>query len=313
MPTPTLLAVPNVSEGRDAGVIASIARSLGGSSAGVRLLDRHSDPDHDRSVLTLAGPPGGLADAVLRAAAAAVRSIDVMSPRSDRTSVPGQHPHVGALDVAPIVYLDRDARGAACAEALVVADRIGLELEVPVFLYGELAGGRTRAQLRRGGTLGLAQRMAAATHAGGELGGSLEDCARPDFGPSHLHPSAGATLVAAREPLVAFNLSLGPPASVDDARRIAAAIREGGPEGLPGVRAIGVALSEGHAQVALNIERPLEVPLVRVIEAVARYARVARAELVGLAPAAALEGYPEDVPLPGFDPERHLIENALRS
>jgi glutamate formiminotransferase len=100
---------------------------------------------------------------------------------------------------------------------------------------------------------------------------------------------------------------------VDDARRIAAAIREGGAEGLPGVRAIGVALSEGHAQVSVNIERPLEVPLVRVIEVVARHARVARAELVGLAPGAALEGFPEDVPLPGFDPERHLIENALGS
>ena len=236
-----------------------------------------------------------------------------MSARSGRTSAPGQHPHVGALDVAPIVYLDRDARGAACAEALVVADRIGLELGVPVFLYGELAGGRTRAQLRRGGTRGLAQRMVVATQACGELAGSLEDCARPDFGPPHLHPSAGATLVAAREPLVAFNLSLAAPASVDDARKIAAAIREGAADGLPGVRAIGVALSEGEAQIAINVERPLEVPLARVVEAVARHARVARAELVGLAPGAALDGFPEDVPLPGFDPERHLIENALRS
>jgi glutamate formiminotransferase/glutamate formiminotransferase/formiminotetrahydrofolate cyclodeaminase len=313
MPASILLAVPNVSEGRDAGVIAGIARSLAEDSAGVRLLDRHSDPDHDRSVFTLAGPPGALADAMLRVAAAAVRKIDVMTANRERTAVPGQHPHVGALDVAPIVYLDSDARGAACAEALVVGDRIGLELEVPVFLYGELAGGRTRAELRRGGTCGLAQRMAAATQAPAELGGSRENCTRPDFGPQQLHPSAGATLVAAREPLVAFNICLGAPASVEDARRIAAAIREGGAEGLPGVRAIGVALRDGHAQVATNIERPLEVPLARVIEVVASHAPVARAELVGLAPGAALKGFPEDVPLPGFDPERHLIENALGS
>lgn len=313
MPTPILLAVPNVSEGRDAGVIAAVEHALAGKSDVVRLLDRHSDADHNRSVFTLAGPPGALADAVLRAAAVAVQRIDVMDARSDDASVPGQHPHVGALDVAPIVYLDRESRGAACAEALVVADRIGVELEVPVFLYGELGGGRMRAELRRGGTRGLAQRMAAPAQAEGELGGPSEERARPDFGPPRLHPSAGATLVAAREPLVAFNLRLSAPASVEDARRIAAAIREGGVEGLPGVRAIGVALSDGHAQVSMNIERPLEVPLARVVEAVASHALVASAELVGLTPSAALEGFPEHVQLAGFDPERHLIEKALRS
>jgi glutamate formiminotransferase/glutamate formiminotransferase/formiminotetrahydrofolate cyclodeaminase len=132
-----------------------------------------------------------------------------------------------------------------------------------VFLYGELAQGRTRAQLRRGGVSGLAERLRAR-----EL--------RPDFGPDRLHPTAGATLVAAREPLVAFNLELASPASVEDARRIASLIREGGPEGLQGLRAIGVPLRrtvregdyerEGFgesvvAQVSMNVERPLEVPL----------------------------------------------------
>jgi glutamate formiminotransferase len=126
-----------------------------------------------------------------------------------------------------------------------------------------------------------------------------------------MHPTAGATLVAAREPLVAFNLQLAAPASLQEARRIAALLREGGPEGLPGLRAMGVALSGGVAQVSMNIERPLETPVAMVIEAVGRHAQVAGAELVGLAPRAAFDGFPSDVPLPGFDPARHVIENAL--
>jgi glutamate formiminotransferase/glutamate formiminotransferase/formiminotetrahydrofolate cyclodeaminase len=202
----------------------------------------------------------------------------------------------------PVVYLHAAMRGAACAEALVVADRIGEELEVPVFLYGELAGGRTRAELRRGGPAGLRARMQS-----GEQ--------RPDFGPSRLHPTAGATLVAAREPLVAFNLELAPPATVADAQRIAALIREGGAEGLPGLRAIGVELRAASAvpvaQVSTNVERPLEVPLRAVVEAVRRHAQVAAAELVGLAPKAALEGFPAGVPMPAFDAGRHVIENSL--
>jgi glutamate formiminotransferase/glutamate formiminotransferase/formiminotetrahydrofolate cyclodeaminase len=136
---------------------------------------------------------------------------------------------------------------------------------------------------------------------------------RPDFGPEHMHPSAGATLVAARPPLVAFNLQLAPPATLADARRIAALVREGGSEGLPGVRAIGVALDGDVAQVSMNVESPLEVPLAMLVEAVARHAAIADAELVGLAPRAAFEGFPADVPIPGFDPACHLIENALGS
>ena len=233
-----------------------------------------------------------------------------MTRRHRGQSEIGQHPYVGALDVAPVVYLDARARGAACAEALVVADRIGVELGVPVFLYGELAGAdrksaRTRAELRRGGVAGLAERMAAGAAAEGTSArtSARRGCTR----------RAGATLVAARAPLVAFNLQLSPPATLTDARGIAALIREGGDEGLRGVRAIGVAMSGDVAQVSMNIERPLEIPLARVVEAVSRHARVASAELVGLAPRAALEGFPEDVPLPGFDPARHVIENALGS
>jgi glutamate formiminotransferase / 5-formyltetrahydrofolate cyclo-ligase len=319
MKPPILLAVPNVSEGRDASTIDEIGEAFlyegaaseavapfGGAAEGspgaVRLLDAHSDPDHHRSVFTLAGRPGALGDALLRGAAAAVERVDVMRREFGAEAEVGEHPHVGAIDVVPLVYLDAGARGAACAEALVVADRIASELDVPVFLYGELADNdpqSTRAAVRRGGVRGLAERLAA--HSG----------PRPDFGLPRLHRSAGATLVAAREPLVAFNLLLRAPAGVADARRIAALIREGGEHGLPGVRAIGVALSGGVGQVSMNVERPLELALAEVAEAVGRHAPLAGAELVGLAPRAALEGFPQDLPLPGFDPARHVIENAL--
>jgi glutamate formiminotransferase/glutamate formiminotransferase/formiminotetrahydrofolate cyclodeaminase len=324
------MAVPNVSEGRDQNTIAAIGAAFvgadtdgsreagrgggadGGGDAGegaVRLLDVHSDPDHHRSVFTLAGPPVALADALVRGARAAVELIDVV-PRAGvaggDAGEAGQHPHVGAVDVVPIVYLDPLERGAACAQSLIVGDRIGHELHVPVFLYGELSGAdpqsqRTRAQLRRGGAPCLAVRIAGGEHH-----------VAPDFGPARMHPSAGATLLAARPPLVAFNLQLAPPASVSEAHAVARLIREGGPDGLPGVRAIGVALAGGIAQLSLNIERPLEVPLATVVDTVSRHADIASAELVGLAPSAAFAGFPPEIPIPGFDPARHLIENALR-
>lgn len=299
-----LLAVPNISEGRERTTVAKVQEAFTAGGA-ARLLDVHSDPDHHRSVLTLAGVPGALSRALVAGVREAVRLIDVGEQRSEEQI--GQHPHVGAVDVVPLVYLDAERRGAACAEALVVAEEIG-RLGVPVFLYGELAQGRSRAELRTGGVRELARRMRA-----GEL--------RADFGPDEMHSTAGATLVASREPLVAFNLELSPPATVADARRIAAAIREGGPMGLPGVRAIGVALGERGstgagvdrtvAQVSMNIERPLEVPLCEVVRAVRKCAPVSAAELVGVAPAAALEGFPEDLEMPGFDAAVHVIENAL--
>jgi glutamate formiminotransferase/glutamate formiminotransferase/formiminotetrahydrofolate cyclodeaminase len=298
-----LLAVPNASEGRDQTTVRAIAEAFTRHGK-ARLLDIHSDEDHHRSVFTLAGAQGELSGALLAGAGAAVERIDVGEAR-DPGDV-GEHPHVGAVDVMPVVYLDVAQRGGACAEALVVAHEIGETLGVPVFLYGELARGRTRAELRRGGVGGLAQRLRA-----GEL--------RPDFGPGRLHPTAGATLVAAREPLVAFNLELAPPADVQDARRIASVIREGGAQGIEGVRAIGVPLRMAGrvpvggaiAQVSMNVERPLEVPLRVVVEAVGDHAEVACGELVGLAPRAAMEGFPQDVPLLDFDPDVHLIENAL--
>lgn len=283
-----LLAIPNVSEGRDPATVDALSTAY--RQDGVALLDVHSDPDHHRSVHTLAGPPGVLAAALAAGAAAAIARVDVRAH-------PGAHPHVGALDVVPIVHLDDARRGAACAEALVAAHAIG-ELGIPVLLYGVLADGRTRAQLRRGGPAALAERLAA-----GEL--------RADFGPSRLHPTAGAVLVAARPPLVAFNVELAPPATLDDARRIAASVREGGADGLPGVRAIGLTLDDrgGVAQVSTNVEDHLAVPLAAVVAAVRRHAPVAEAELVGLAPAAAFDGFPADLPIRG----RRTVEDALEA
>jgi glutamate formiminotransferase len=279
----TLLAVPNFSEGRDRGVIERIAKSFP-----ARLLDVHSDPDHHRTVFTLAGEPGALAAAVLAGAGAAIGSIDIRRHE-------GIHPRVGAIDVAPIVYLEGQDRGAACAEALVLSDLLGDRLDLPVFLYGELAGGRTRAELRRGGPAALAERISA-----GEL--------RPDFGPGELHPTAGAVLVAARPPLVAFNVELATPASVEDARAIAAMIREGGSEGLPAVRAIGLWLAHrGVAQVSTNIEDHRTTSLADVIAAISRHATPVHAELVGLAPEAALRDFPAELPFTGSG----TIEAAL--
>ncbi|MFI5250512.1 MAG: hypothetical protein ACHQTF_11105, partial [Gemmatimonadales bacterium] len=298
MDAPTLMAVPNFSEGRERATLDAIGEALR-AGGGARLLDVHADADHHRSVFTLAARQGALADALLSGARAACERIDVVAP--DGAGMPGQHPHVGAVDVVPVVYLDQSARGAACADALVVAERIGTELAVPVLLYGELSGGegadepRTRAELRRGGVRALAARLA---------DGSL----RADFGPQRAHPTAGATLVAARPPLVAFNVALAAPATLAEAQAISALIREGGAQGLPGVRAIGVQLGGGVLQVSTNVERPYETPLATVVEAVARHRAVASAELVGLAPRAALVGFPADVPLSGFDPARHIIE-----
>jgi glutamate formiminotransferase/glutamate formiminotransferase/formiminotetrahydrofolate cyclodeaminase len=203
---------------------------------------------------------------------------------------------VGALDVAPVVHLDEQRRGAACAEALVVADRLARELGLPVLLYGTLAGGRTRAGLRRGGAGALARRLAS-----GEL--------RPDFGPRRAHSSAGVALVAARPPLVAFNLELAPPATLDEAREIAARIREGGADGLTGVRAIGLALErQGIVQVSTNVEDHHATPLAAVVDAVARYAKVSAAEIVGLPPRTAWNGFPDDLPV---RPARGTLEEAL--
>lgn len=279
-----LLTVPNVSEGRDADLVAELARAF----APARLLDVHSDPDHNRSVFTLAGEQGQIAETLAAGARASAERIDL-------TRHEGLHPHVGVLDVAPVVHLDDKTRGAAVAEALTAATLIGA-LGIPVFLYGELAtdpARRERADLRRGGPPRLAARLAS-----GEL--------VPDYGPAELHPTAGATLVTARPPLIAFNIELAD-GDAALAREIAAELRESG-GGFPGVRAIGLRLERsGRAQISMNIHDHTAAPLAEIVARIAARARVAEAELVGLVPAAALSGFPPDIPLRN----RRTIEEAL--
>lgn len=279
-----LLAVPNVSEGRRADVIDALASAF----APARVLDVHIDPDHGRSVYWLAGDQAALPAALAAGARAAAERIDLGRQ-------PGSHPRVGVLDVAPVVYRNAGERGAAVATALTAAALIG-ELGIPVFLYGQLAtdpSRRERADLRRGGPKALGARMAS-----GDL--------QPDYGPAELHPTAGATLVTARPPLVAFNVELDS-TDVELARAVAAKLRESG-GGFAGVRAIGLFLeSRGRAQVSMNVQDHEAAPLAEIVAAIAATAPVAEAELVGLAPAAALAGFPAQIPLRN----RRTIEDAL--
>jgi len=286
----TLLAVPNVSEGRDVATLDAIGE---GFASAARVLDRHADADHHRAVYSLAGAPGALSQALLAGARVALERIDLRQPR-------GRHPHIGAIDVVPLVHVSDAELGAACAEALVTAELLGAELGLPVFLYGALAGGRTRAEVRRGGVANLAARIA-------------DEELTPDFGPRRLHPSGGGVLVCARPPLVAFNVELAPPAHLGTAREIAESIREGGREGLPGLRAIAIELeTRGRiAQVSMNVEDPASLPLAAVVDAVARHADVAAVEIVGLVPRAALSGMAAELEIRGFDPTRQIIENHL--
>jgi glutamate formiminotransferase / 5-formyltetrahydrofolate cyclo-ligase len=290
---PPLLAVPNVSEGEDRERLELLQSAFG---RGVRLLDRHSDTDHARSVFTFAGEPGALTEALASGAAAATETIDMRG-------YGGAHPAIGALDVCPVVWFDPEGRDAARTEAVAVAEQIG-GLGIPVFLYGELArepGRAERAYFRNGGLAELWLRMES-----GEL--------RPDFGPGLPHPTAGATLVTARPPLAAFNVELDS-GDIEIARSVAAGLRESG-GGPKGVRAIGLLLSSGRAQVSTNVHDPLAVPLVEVVERIRELAaslgaRPIEAELVGLIPRAAVRDYPADVPMRDFDPTQHVIEARL--
>lgn len=288
-----LLTVPNVSEGRDASRIGELEEAF---SRSVSLLDRHSDGDHNRTVFTVAGEGGGLRDALVGGAGAAIKVIDMSKHK-------GAHPAIGALDVCPLVWPDPAGEEPAQALAIEVAEQIG-GLGVPVFLYGALATRSEhaeRAYFRNGGLSELWLRMEA-----GEL--------QPDFGPSLPHRTAGATLVTARPPLAAFNVELDS-GDLDVARAVAAGLRESG-GGLQGVRAIGLGLASGRTQVSTNVHDPLSVPLEIVVERVrslarSHGARPVEAELVGLVPAHALAGYPDDVPIRDFDPDRQMIERRL--
>lgn len=288
-----LIAVPNFSEGRDERVVDALGATLG---ADARVLNVHFDEQHNRSVFTLAAEPDPIVASLVAGARQALELIDLRGYQ-------GLHPHVGALDVCPVVWVSEDRRSDATAAALAAAKEIAA-LGIPVFLYGELATEperRERAFFRSGGPAELARRMQS-----GELA--------PDMGPAEPHSSAGATLVTARPPLVAFNLELDTP-NPEIARAVAAELRESG-GGLPGVRALGLPRDGERSQVSVNVHDARAVPLARVVEEVTRLAaehgaRPVEAELVGLAPEAAVEGYPGDPPIRDFDPDQHILERAL--
>ncbi|MGZ8695437.1 MAG: glutamate formimidoyltransferase [Gaiellaceae bacterium] len=282
-----LEAVPNFSEGRDAATLDALREAF----AGVDLLDVHADADHNRSVFTAVGQEPELADALLAAVERAAHWIDLRKHA-------GVHPRVGAADVVPIVPIRPGDMPRAKELALAVAESIGIDLVLPVFLYGELKPGHGPAFYRRGGLDELRRRVEA---------GRLV----PDFGPRSIDEQAGAVLVGARKPLIGFNVNLrgGEPGT---AKAIAAVVRETG-GGFPGVRALGLELAQaGHEQVSMNVEDWEAAALADIVarierEAHARGATLAGSELVGLMPAgAAAEAAGGALHLAGFDASRVL-------
>jgi glutamate formiminotransferase len=287
-----LESVPNFSEGRDRTTIEALRYALARSAD---VLDVHADVDHNRSVFTLVAGDDALIEALVAGVACARERIDLGRHE-------GVHPRIGAADVIPIVALDRADAERARVCALRVAERIGNELELPVFLYGESAPDRSPAFYRRGGPAELQRRLDA-----GELD--------PDFGPGQLDERAGGVIVGARRPLIAFNVNLETD-DVEVARSIAAVVREKG-GGFPGVRALGLALpSAGRAQVSMNVEDYEAAALHDIVarvdeEARARGTRMVDAELVGLIPAgAALAAAAAVLRIDGFNVS-HVLELRL--
>ena len=287
-----LEAVPNFSEGRDRLTIEGIGEAL---ADGARLLDVHSDEDHNRSVYTLVGSEAELVAALLGA-------IEVARERIDLRHQEGAHPRIGAADVVPIVPIRESDADRARATALELGRRVGEDLGLPVFLYGELAPGLGPAFFRRGGPAELQRRIDA-----GEV--------TPDFGPSRLDERAGGVLVGSRPPLIAFNVNLAGD-DLEAAREVARTVRERD-GGFPGVRALGLRLPRaGHVQVSLNVENWRAAPLHEVVGAVEREAHarglhVLGSELVGLMPAGAAVGAAGSLlRVDGLD-ARHVIELRL--
>jgi glutamate formiminotransferase len=279
--------VPNVSEGRRGAVVDEIVAAFAGAHPEVLLLDRSSDPDHNRSVLTLAGPGPALVEAAVQGAAACARLIDLNRQR-------GVHPRIGALDVLPFVPLDP---AADCVPlALEAGRRLAGELSIPVYFYGAAARSPARRELPsvRGG--GFEELLAAAARAPARA---------PDLGGPAPHPTAGATAVGVRPFLIAYNVNLAT-ADLALGKRIARAVRtrDGG---LPALRALGLPLEgRGLTQVSMNLLDFAVTGLTGAFDAVAGLAAragvaVVESEIVGLVPAAALSG---------VDPERLKLRAA---
>jgi glutamate formiminotransferase len=291
-------SVPNVSEGRNQEIITRITDALR-AVPGARLLDVQSDASHNRSVFTLAGERAPLKQAVLRLYEEAVAAIDLRQHR-------GEHPRLGAVDVCPFIPIEGASMQDCVALAREVAAEIGERLEVPVFLYEEAASTPARRNLediRRGEFEGLAAKMQRPEWT-------------PDVGPARPHPSAGATVIGARMPLIAYNINLATN-RLDVAKRIASGIRMSS-GGFRYVKAMGIALTDrGVVQVSMNLTNYEKTPIFRVFEVVKREAarygvNVLESEIVGLVPAAALMQAAEYyLQLEGFSAGQ-VLENKLR-
>jgi glutamate formiminotransferase len=291
--------VPNVSEGRRPEVVAALADALR-RVPGVALLDHSSDASHNRSVFTIAGDAPALEQAILALYDRAVASIDLRTHR-------GEHPRLGAVDVVPFVPIE----GVTMADCVALAKTIGATVadrfRVPVYLYEEAASNPARRNLedvRRGEFEGLTEKMASPGWA-------------PDFGPAAPHPTAGASVIGARMPLIAYNINLATD-RLDVARKIAAAIRFSS-GGYRFVKAMGVTLADrGVVQVSMNLTNFDKTPVFRVFETVKREAarygvQVLESEIVGLVPAAALTDVAEHyLQLAGFSRDQ-VLENKLRT
>jgi len=290
--------IPNVSEGRRPDVVAAMADAIR-RVAGIRLLDYSSDASHHRSVFTLAGDAAGVEQAVLALFERAVADIDLRTHR-------GEHPRLGAVDVVPFVPIE----GVTMADCVALAKKAGAAIaerfHIPVYLYEDASADPARKNLediRRGEFEGLAKKMATAGWA-------------PDFGPSAPHPTAGASVVGARMPLIAYNINLATD-RLDVAKKIAAAIRQSS-GGFRYVKAAGFKLEHrGIVQVSMNLTNYEKTPIFRVFETVRREAArygvsILESEIVGLIPSAALAGAAEFyLQLEGFKPDQ-VLENKLR-
>src|SRR5467141_1277967 len=291
-------SVPNISEGRRPEVVKAAVDAVS-EVPGVRVLDVQSDKDHNRSVISLAGDEKSLPAALLNLFQVAVDRIDLRVHK-------GEHPRLGAVDVVPFIPIE----GATMADCVALAKKVGAEVAarfgVPVYLYEDASSNPARKNLediRRGEFEGLAAKMATPGWA-------------PDFGPAAPHPSAGATVIGARMPLIAYNINLATN-RLDVAKKIAAAIRQSS-GGYRFVEAMGISLDgRGIVQVSMNLTNYEKTPIFRVFETVKREAErygvsILESEIVGLVPSAALNAAAEFyLQIEGFKSDQ-VLENKLR-
>jgi len=290
-------SVPNVSEGRRLDVVDRLAAAIEGVR-GVYLLDRTSDPSHNRSVFTLAGEHEPVQNALEALVAASIHEIDMDTHT-------GEHPRIGAVDVIPFVPLGSTTMADCIELARDFGARIATRFDLPVYFYANAATRPERVKLadvRRGGYEGLRDEI-------------VQHGREPDVGPSRLHPSAGAVAVGARPFLIAYNINLASE-DIELARRIARRARESG-GGLPRVQANGFWIEElRRAQVSMNLLDYTVTPLWLVWETVRDVAaedgiELAESELIGLAPLAALLDVADRASAPSEDPiDRRLARGA---